>query len=257
MKRMMFIAGMVTLSMALTSMAVEIKTGFKGGVALSNLTGADAKTLDDSAKGVSGMVSNSISEYPRHLGMTGCVTLCVEFNDWVALFTDLSFAQKGNIWKGTADVAKIVNGQTDTVTTPFEVEHLLNYFELPILAACKPHFGAFSPFVYAGPMAGFNCYAQTTVRVDGKNVKETDIKYLVYDRKKSDFVVFDAGYMAGGGIGYTIAGYEVTLEARISGGLMNMFRRIAKDPVSKKKTVEYKDIKTSALSVMLGVLIPR
>ncbi|MBN2036024.1 MAG: PorT family protein [Chitinispirillaceae bacterium] len=243
MKNVVHTAGLLLACLVLSTAAVDIKTGFKAGASLSKFTGADAQTLDDSATAISGLVGHAIDDYPQRLGMAGAVTFCAQFNDWVALMSELSFAKKGNIWKGSVDIAKIVNAQTDTVTSPLTIERKMNYFELPVMAACKPRFGRWSPFLYAGPVISFNCFAETVVKVDGDNYKESDIKFLIFGQTKSDMVVFEAGYRAGGGVGYTLGRYEITLEARASNGITSIFKDTK--------------ISTSTIEMLLGVLILR
>jgi hypothetical protein len=244
MKSRAFVAsGILAGLLALPCMSLELKTGFKGGINLSTFSGSDAAIVDDSAASVSGALENRISEYPKHLGVAGAVSLCIEFTDWVALMSELSFSQKGNIWKGEIDVGTIVNGENVTITSPLEIERRVNYFELPVMASIKPHFGAFSPFAFAGPVVSFNCFSESVTRVDGQNLKESDIKYFTYSGQKHDLLIFEAGYVAGGGIGYTIGGYEATLDARISGGVTS----IIKD----------RKVSTSSIIIMLGILIPR
>ena len=235
----LMIAGLLCLPAA----ALEIKTGFGGGATLSSLTGGDAAMVDDSINAISNIGQLTIDQRPRHIGLSGSVALCVEFNEWVALLSELSFAQKGSVWKGNANIAKIIGGVTDTVSSTVEVERRLNYIELPVMAAFKPHFGALSPFVFAGPCVSFNCFAEEAVRLDGRLSKERDIKYLTYGTVKNDLLVYDVGYCAGAGIGYTVLGRELTLDGRVGGGLVN----IIKD----------KNIKVSTIAVRLGILVPR
>jgi len=251
MKRNKIIAGIVLVGLlSLPSAAVEFKSGFSAGVNMSQLIGSDAKTLDDSTKALSNVgLDPVIASYPQYSGFTGSVRFCAEFNNWVALLSELSFAKQGNIWKGTAKIAKIISGVNDTVTSDITIERRLSYLSVPLFIAFKPHFGAWSPMLYGGPSFAFNFFAENSKNVVGGKSGLTDIKYLTYaktdpaDTTKHDLVLFNGQACFGAGVSYTFHGYDIVLDARYSRGGTSI--------------IKGKAIDMSSIAVTLGLLVPR
>jgi hypothetical protein len=222
--------------------ALEIKSGFFAGMGFAQWTGVDAKVLDDKTQALSNFTGGQVllTGFPRRSDITGCVRFEVEFNNWLAFISDISFIKMGTRMQGTA---QNIGSAGDTAVNSIEVMRRLNYLTVPVLVSFKPHFGKISPMVYVGPSFGFNCFAENVNKVTGGNGSTSDIKYLTYGAENHDLVLFEGGVCGGAGISYELFGYDWTLDARYSQGITSI--------------IKGKKINNTAIAIMFGIMIPR
>jgi hypothetical protein len=96
------------------------------------------------------------------------------------------------------------------------VSFSLDYIEIPVLAMAKiPVKPNFKPFVYAGPVLGFNVRSQIST-----NLFEADL-----EKDLSDYVNGTEFSLAlGGGLNVFVGGQEFILDFRYEPGLTTVFK---------------------------------
>jgi hypothetical protein len=141
------------------------------------------------------------------VGFCGGAFMSYAVNDWFTLEPELLYSMKG-MKLGFLTF----NGLTFS----------LDYIEIPVLAMAKiPVKPNFKPFVYAGPVVGFNVRSKIS-----SNILDTDI-----DIDLSDYVSGTEFSLAlGGGLNVFVGGQEFVLDFRYEPGLTGVF----KDAVDKQ-----------------------
>lgn len=188
------------LFVATVAAGSQTKFGIKAGVVTANMSG-DGWSIIEDMNGVT-MDNKSL------MGMAG--GLSVEFplgTNGVSLQPEFLYVMKGD------------KGETTDAGDTYTVKYKNDYLEIPVLI--KYNFtstGNKSPFMFAGPVAGFNIASKLEVQdppPDRADLGDFDIE----NAKSLDF-----GLTIGGGLGLAMGqSGKLTFDLRYTTGLTNVY----------------------------------
>ncbi len=157
-------------------------------------------------------------------GLIGGVFLSYDVNDWLTLQPELIYAQKGMKLGLFTFSALTIN---------------LDYIEMPVLAVAKlPLKSKLKPFIYAGPVIGFNVRSKAST-----NLFETEFETSLSD------VVQTTEFSLAVGVGITVRawGREIILDGRYEPGLTDAFK---KEPTASSEAINWKN---DTIAILAGI----
>ena len=188
-----------------------LRFGIKAGINISDFRG-------DEVEGLAELID-------WKTGFCGGFFMSYAVNDWFSLQPELLYSMKG-------------------MKLGFLTESLLtislDYIEIPVLAVAKlPTHSKLKPFVFGGPVIGFNVRAEA-----GTTYFEDDYSVDMGDYANTT----EFSLAIGLGINVVIAKREMTLEGRYVPGLTNAFKDIVED--GHEEELPWKN---DTISILLGL----
>jgi len=207
-------AGILAGSLAVSSTALEMSAGVKGGLAMANLTGKDATPPRGGEK-------------KMLLGANAGGVFTINFAPMFGAELDLFYSMKGA--KGTVGSA--------------EDNLKYDYLDIPLLAKfIVPMEGAIKPVVFVGPSFGILLSAKEEISGTGTMEGTTDVK--------DDLNSLDIGLVAGAGAEIGAGPGKVLVDVRYSMGFTTTEKLT--DAIKALGRTEAPVVKNSVFSFMAG-----
>lgn len=205
------LAAGIGVAPALARDGMPLRFGVKAGINISDFRGNDVEGLGELLDWKTGFCGGVFASYA--------------VNDWFSLQPELLYSMKGM--------------KLGLFTESF-LTFSLDYIEIPVLAVAKlPVQSKLKPFVYGGPVIGFNVRSEAGVTVFDEDFSADLSEYVATTEFSLAF---------GAGINIAIAGREMTLEGRYVPGLTNVFEEIVED--GQAAQLEWKN---DTISILLGL----
>jgi len=215
--------------------ATSFEFGFRGGLSMGKITGADAEgivSIEDYDMTLSGKFDG------YRPGFCGGVYMMAHFTEMIGLRLEALYVMKG----GKGEVDGTINDPGYGLL-PFsaDVTFKLNYIELPLLAVLTVPLGEAVKFnVMAGPAVAFCTSSKLNI--------ELGIMGYFIDQTEDigeEVTGTDIGLVFGGGFAFDAGRVDLFVDGRWTFGLSSI-----------DDTGEDLDVKNSALSFMGGIAIP-
>ena len=212
-------AGMIVGLFAVNSMALEMSAGVKGGLAMGNITGADATQTGADKKMLLGMNAGGVFN--------------MNFMPMFGAELDVLYSMKGAKWVPTGGGS----GESDFKTA---------YLDIPVLAKfIVPTPGAFKPIVFVGPSFG--------ILLSSKGV--TSGMGAPYDGTvdmKDNTTSLDIGLVAGVGAEIGLGSGNLLFDARYMMGFSKFTKLTDAEKALGATDADLPELKNSVISIMVG-----
>jgi hypothetical protein len=152
-----------------------------------------------------------------------------EHKEFAAIQVEANYIRKGFI------------RETDTATMTPEITERITAFELPLMAQGFVRLGIFRPYLTGGVTAGY--ILSRSSQVQGTTTSTPHL-FNEYDRR------FEYGISGGGGVGITIASFEIQAEARFHYNFSFL-----KDPIIPNQNNSYLNSTQLMLSLSISYKI--
>jgi len=213
----------------------QTKFGIKAGVVMANMSGDGWNTIEDmngvtmDNKSLMGMAGGLFVEFP--LGTSG-----------VSLQPEFLYVMKG------------AKGETTDAGDTYTVKYKNDYLEIPVLI--KYNFtstGSTSPFMFVGPVAGFNIASK--LQVADPPSDRADLGDFDIENAKS----LDLGLTIGAGLGLAMGSSgKLTFDLRYTTGLTNVYDDVDQASIDENKAYMIDDagnaldFKNNDIRLMVG-----